>query len=73
MLLEGYTKYFELSQGYITNEVQQAILLLALFDTPALKEVIKAGYDGIAKDYIFSFTDGGLNFRKTALLWARRS
>lgn len=64
MLLEGYTKYFELSQGYITNEVQQAILLLALFDTPALKEVIKAGYDGIAKDYIFSFTDGGLNFRK---------
>lgn len=63
-LLEGYTKYFELSQDYVTNEVQQAILLLALFDTPALKEVIKAGYDGIAKDYIFSFTDGGLNFEK---------
>ena len=63
-LLEGYTKYFELSQGYITDEVLQAILLLALFDTPALKEVIKAGYYGIAKDYIFSFTDEGSNFGK---------
>ena len=57
-LLEGFTKYFALMEGYITNETQRAVLLLALFRTPALKEVIKAGYLEIAKGYVNSLVTG---------------
>ena len=57
-LLEGFTKYFALMEGYITNETQRAVLLLALFRTPALKEVIKAGYLEVAKGYVNSLVTG---------------
>lgn len=57
-LLEGFTKYFALMEGYITNETQRAVLLLALFRTPALKDVIKAGYLEVAKGYVKSLVTG---------------
>lgn len=57
-LLEGFTKYFALMQDYITNETQSAVLLLALFRTPALKDVIKAGYLEVAKSYVNSLVSG---------------
>lgn len=57
-LLEGYTKYFSLTEEYMTNEVQRAVLLLALFKTPALKDAIKAGYHKAAHGYINSLVAG---------------
>lgn len=53
-LLEGYAKYFDRTESYIDNAVKRAVLLIAMFKTPALKVAIKAGYDGIVKDYVCS-------------------
>ena len=57
-LLEGYTKYFALTEEYMANEMQRAVLLLALFKTPALKDAIKAGYHKAAHGYINSLVAG---------------
>lgn len=57
-LLEGYAKYFARTKQYIDGEVQRAVLLLAMFKTPALKDAINAGYGGIVHDYTFSFASG---------------
>lgn len=53
-LLEGYAKYFDRTESYMDNAVKRAVLLIAMFRTPALKEVIKSGYDGIVEDYVCS-------------------
>lgn len=54
-LLEGYAKYFERTESYITGGIKRTLLLLAMFRTPALKEVIKAGYESIVAGYISTF------------------
>ena len=51
-LLEGYETYTEYTDEDLKDPFKQAALFLALFKTPALKEVLKAGYDGIALDAV---------------------
>ena len=54
-LLEGYSKYVDFASNYIGNSPQEIAAYIAMFNTPALKEIIKQGYDNIADEYIGCF------------------
>lgn len=59
-LLEGFAKYFDRMDEYVSSGRKKTMLLLAMFLTPAVKEVIKAGYKKLAANYSAMFEDIGL-------------
>ena len=56
-LLEGFTKYFKLTENFITDDSMQMVLLIALFNVPVLKKIIKAGFLKMAREIAGYFLD----------------
>lgn len=58
-LLEGFSKYFKLTEKFTTDDAMKTVLLLAMFKYPVLKHLIKAGFLNIAEQLTVSQLDGG--------------
>ena len=56
-LLEGFKKYFKLTEKFTTDDAMRTVLLISMFKFPVLKYLIKAGYLTIAEQLTLSQLD----------------